>query len=212
MFGLLVPTRALLCGNDASRSWLSFGHVPAPFSGPELPSVSARGCRSRFWVGILNGTRFCGENDECLDSTLIECEDATRVASVDMVWSIVEDPDTCFEHPDPLVLLFGVLILYFPSPVCSATKVVKEATRLNSDLLSFEIQMPSTSTPLCSALTPNGISFCRLVWIPQCLISSVRARFSSSSISSFRTCRFVRHSLTSPRPKTTTMQHARTCK
>lgn len=212
MLGLLVPSRALLCGKGASRSWMSFGHVPASFPGPEMPCVSARGRRSRFWVGISKGTLFCGENDECLDSTLIEREDATSVASADMVWSIVEDPDTCFERPDPLVLLFGVLILYLPSPVCSATNVVKEATLLNSDFLGFEIQMPSTSTPLCNALTPNGISFCRLVWIPQCRISSVRARFSSSSISSFRTCRFVRHSLTSPRPKTTMIQHARTCK
>lgn len=101
---------------------------------------------------------------------------------------------------------------------CSASKLFTSVTAEVSFVVpvgvaGLEIHMPSTWTPLWIARTPKGmlLTAARLEELgrsPVLRMSSIRAFFSSSRNSCFRTMRFVHHSLTRPAQNTATIATA----
>ena len=104
--------------------------------------------------------------------------------------------------------------IIFPFPfdilIRRPTNVAEGVIWQDSGELGREIQMPSTSIPLCNARMPKGISGVRMLAIPQYDMRVSLARFSSSMISWRRIERLDHHSLISPAMKTRTIQQPRT--
>lgn len=127
-----------------------------------------------------------------------------------------ESVSLCRSEPSGVTSLCNVVVVtpvafVFSLLCCSAsrfTSVTAEVSFVVSvGVADPEIHMPSTWTPLWIARTPKGmvLAAARLDEVgrsPVLRMSSIRAFFSSSRISCFRTIRFVHHSLTRPAQKT----------
>ena len=116
----------------------------------------------------------------------------------------------CVVVVTPAAFVFSLFCCCSASRFTSVTAEVSFVVSVG--VAGLDIHMPSTCTPLWIARTPKGMELAMALEevgrSPVLRMSSMRAFFSSSKISCFRTIRFVHESLTKPAQKTATIAKA----